>query len=87
MPGDPPAASFVENSTGFWFSSGNIVVEGSRKPLKLSLLRSGSVLWSETKPMSWGYTRTWQTLQGSKDESPSLCLSMFDDFLCSDMQH
>lgn len=71
MPGDPPAASFVENSTGFWFSSGNIVVEGSRKPLKLSLLRSGSVLWSETKPMSWGYTRTWQTLQGSKDESES----------------
>ena len=68
MPGDPPSANFVENSTGFTFSSGNVLIAGSRKPLKLSLFRSGSLLWSETEPMSWDITRTWQIL-GSKDES------------------
>lgn len=68
MPGDPPTAKFVETATDFSFSSGGVVVSGTQKPLKLSLLRSGSLLWTEIEPMSWDQTRTWQTLQGSKDE-------------------
>jgi len=71
MPGDPPTAKFVETATDFSFSSGGVVVSGTQKPLKLSLLRSGSLLWTEIEPMSWDQTRTWQTFQGSKDESES----------------
>ncbi|CAK9036411.1 Alpha-glucosidase 2 (Alpha-glucosidase II) [Durusdinium trenchii] len=47
------SAKFVETSGGFEFSSGEVIVRGSRKPLMLSLYRAGSLVWKELRPMSF----------------------------------
>eukprot|EP00913_Durusdinium_trenchii_P009257 g8699.t2 len=63
------SAKFVETSGGFEFSSGEVIVRGSRKPLMLSLYRAGSLVWKELRPMSWSTKRTWQTLSSVESES------------------
>lgn len=62
------SAKFVETSGGFEFSSGEVIVRGSRKPLMLSLYRAGSLVWKELRPMSWSTKRTWQTLSSVESE-------------------
>ena len=53
--------SQVKSSEAFHFSSGDVMVSGSLRPLRLKLQRGDVLLWRELEAMQWNSTSTWQS--------------------------